>query len=79
MKDEIINSNEKFNFQNLLKIRKWWKPKPFEKYRAKVAAKKATIKKAIEDIPARIDEVKRGMPESEKLARIRIRIRAKNY
>ena len=59
--DEIINSNE--NFQNLFEDLE--NGETLEKYRAKVAAKKATIKKAIEDIPARIDEVKRGMPESE--------------
>lgn len=58
---EIINSNG--NFQNLFEDLE--NGETLEKYRAKVAAKKATIKKAIEDIPARIDEVKRGMPESE--------------
>lgn len=58
---EIINSDTKFQklFEDLEN------GETLEKYKAKVAAKKATIKKAIEDIPARIDEVKRGMPESE--------------
>ncbi|HOR82938.1 MAG TPA: AAA family ATPase [Bacteroidales bacterium] len=58
---EIINSNG--NFQNLFEDLE--NGETLEKYKAKVAAKKAVIKKAIEDIPARIDEVKRGMPESE--------------
>lgn len=58
---EIINSNG--NFQNLFEDLE--NGETLEKYRAKIAAKKATIKRNIEDIPARIDEVKRGMPESE--------------
>jgi DNA repair exonuclease SbcCD ATPase subunit len=58
---EIINSNG--NYQNLFEDLE--NGETLEKYRAKVAAKKATIKRNIEDIPARIDEVKRGMPESE--------------
>ena len=58
---EIINSDTKFQklFEDLEN------GETLEKYKAKVSAKKTTIKKAIEDIPSRIDEVKRGMPESE--------------
>ena len=58
---EIINSND--NFKEL--FAEIEEGLSLEKYKAKVAAKKAVIKKAIEDIPARIDEVKRGMPETE--------------
>lgn len=58
---KIINSDE--NFKKL--FAEIEEGLSLEKYKAKVVAKKAVIKKAIEDIPARIDEVKRGMPESE--------------
>lgn len=58
---EIINSDTKFQ-KLFAEIEEGLS---LEKYKAKIAAKKVTIKKSIEDIPARIDEVKRGMPESE--------------
>lgn len=56
---EIINSNG--NFQNLFEDLE--NGETLKKYRAKVAAKKTVIKKAIDDIPSRIDEVERNIPE----------------
>lgn len=70
---EIINSDTKFQklFEDLEN------GETLEKYKAKVAAKKATIKKAIEDIPARIDELERSTPAAEDWAKIEAEITSK--
>lgn len=71
---EIINSDEKFKklfaeIEEGLSI---------EKYKAKIAAKKTTIKKTIDDIPSRIDELERSTPEAEKWEEIEFEISAKD-